>query len=297
VTRAATLLGVLAALLVPIGAARGNPVIPETSISSGPPTFTKTSAAKFTFTSDQKNAHFACALGNGAFFACTSPYTVSVPDGEHRFWVVAISPAGLADPTPAGWTWTVDTVAPKLVSRRVDVGYGRLAIAWGSLAAAGADEVVVTRSTDPRKEPATQVYRGNSSRYVETRFRNAVYHHYRIVASDRTGNVAAPVDVVVGPDALLLSPRNGARVRAPARLRWRRVPKASFYNVQLYRGGKKILSTWPATARLRLDRSWEYRGHRYRLAAGRYTWYVWPGFGSLAHSRYGRLLGQSSFLV
>ena len=289
--------GVLAALLGPAAAARSDPVVPETTITSGPARFVKTSSATFAFTSDQPKTHFACALDSGAFFDCSSPYTLNVPDGELHFWVVAIAVNGAADPTPAAWTWTVDTVAPKLVRQRLAVSYGRLAISWGALSAAGADRVVVTRSTDRRKEPTQEVYRGGGSGYVDSRFRNEVYHRYRLVAWDRAGNVSAPVDVVVGPDSLLIAPKDGARLRPPARLRWQRVRKASFYNVQLYRGGKKVLSTWPRRTNLKLGRSWEYRGHRYRLKAGRYTWYVWPGFGPLAHSRYGRLLGQSSFVV
>lgn len=289
--------GVLAALLGPAATARSDPVVPDTTITSGPAPFVKTSSATFAFTSDRPKTHFACALDSGAFFDCRSPSTLSVPDGEHHFWVVAIAVNGVADPTPAAWTWTVDTVAPKLVRRRLEVTYGRLAISWGALSAVGADRAVVTRSTDRRKEPTQEVYRGGGSGYVDPRFRNAVYHRYRLVVWDRAGNVSVPVDVVVGPDTLLVAPKDGARLRAPARLRWRPVRKASFYNVQLYRGGKKVLSTWPRSARLRLGRSWEYQGDRYRLKAGRYTWYVWPGFGSLAHSRYGRLLGQSSFVV
>ena len=287
--------GLLVALLVPAAAA-GEPVAPDTTITAGPAPFANTRSATFSFSSDQRKAHFACALDSGAFFACSSPYTMSVADGEHRFWVVAIGNGGLADPTPASWSWTADTVAPT-VRRRVDVRYGRLEIMWGALSAAGADQIVVTRSTDKRKKPTLEVYRGTGSSYVDPRFRNAVYHRYQVVASDRAGNVSAPVDVVVGRDALLLTPKDGAKVRAPARLRWRPVRKASFYNVQLFRGGRKVLSTWPRAANLRLGRSCEYRGRRYRLKGGRYTMYVWPGFGPLAHSRYGRLLGQSSFVV
>lgn len=95
----------------------------------------------------------------------------------------------------------------------------------------------------------------------------------------------------------LLAPLAGARVFAPPMLRWRAVPKARFYNVQLYRKGSKILSFWPSRARLRMTRSWQYQGRTFRLKPGVYTWYVWPGFGTLASPRYGKLLGQSSFRV
>ena len=80
-------------------------------------------------------------------------------------------------------------------------------------------------------------------------------------------------------------------------LRWRAVPKAKFYNAQVYRNGRKILSLWPQRPRLKLTRSWQHGGRTFRLKPGVYTWYVWPGFGTLASPRFGKLLGQSSFRV
>jgi hypothetical protein len=83
---------------------------------------------------------------------------------------------------------------------------------------------------------------------------------------------------------------------APRRC-WRAAPKASFYNVQLFPAGKKVLSIWPRGPHLQLTRGWRYLGHSYRLKAGVDTWYVWPGFGPLAKSRYGQLLGRGSFSI
>ena len=54
---------------------------------------------------------------------------------------------------------------------------------------------------------------------------------------------------------------------------------------------------WPRGPHLQLARSRRYLGHPYRLKAGVYTWYVWPGFGPLAKSRYGQLLGRGSFSI
>ena len=70
---------------------------------------------------------------------------------------------------------------------------------------------------------------------------------------------------------------------------------ADYYNVQVVRG-KKILSAWPGTNHFRLPRSWVYKGHRYRLHRGVYRWYVWPGFGTFSASKYGNVLGGSSFV-
>ena len=285
----------LVALALP-AAAGGRGGVPETTITSGPPALVTTVAATFAFASDEQPARFACAIDSGAFFDCSSPYSLTVGDGRHNFYVVAVK-NDKTDPSPAVWTWTVDTTPPPPVNDRVDVRYRRLALSWGTPATFGADLVVVLRSTSPKKQPTREVYRGSGSRYVDTNFENGVYHRYRIVATDKAGNVGAPVDVQVAPGALLLAPKEGATLHSPTTLRWRAAPKATFYNVQLWRGGKKVLSTWPRGTQVKMSRSWTYLGHRYRLTPGKYTWYVWPGFGPLAQGRYGGLLGQGTFRI
>ena len=68
---------------------------------------------------------------------------------------------------------------------------------------------------------------------------------------------------------------------------------ARFYNVQLYKGSRKILSLWPRASRLRLPLRWRYEKRQYALSRGVYRWFVWPSLGG----RYGSLEGQSSFRV
>jgi len=72
---------------------------------------------------------------------------------------------------------------------------------------------------------------------------------------------------------------------------------ARYYNVQLFRDGRKILSTWPREPRLRLPSTWRFAGARRALDPGRYRWYVWPGFGDRTLRRFGRRLGARSFVV
>ena len=123
-------------------------------------------------------------------------------------------------------------------------------------------------------------------------------------SADRHGNAStASFKVIVTRarvfrrSAALLAPLAGARVSAPPLLLWRAVSKAKFYNAQVYRKGRKILSLWPQRPRLRMTRSWRHGGRTFRLKPGVYTWYVWPGFGTPARARFGKLLGQSSFRV
>jgi hypothetical protein len=290
------LLGLLSGALVPAAAGGPGKAPPETTITSGPPPIINSASATFTFTSNEDKARFGCALDRGAFFDCRSPITLAVHDGTHQFYAIAID-GDRTDPTPAVRTWSVDTKPPSPVRQRALVSYRRLVLSWGALGTAGADHIVVLRTTRPKKQPSREVYRGSTSSYVERNFANGIYHRYRLVASDRAGNSSAPVDVVVGPNALLLAPKEGARVQAPPTLRWRAVRHATFYNAQLFRGGKKLLSAWPRSPKLKLTRSWTYLGNRSRLKPGRYTWYVWPGFGALAHPRYGGLVGHGTFVV
>jgi hypothetical protein len=80
-------------------------------------------------------------------------------------------------------------------------------------------------------------------------------------------------------------------------LAWRSIPKARFYNVQLYTRGRKILSLWPSRTRLKLHSRWTYNGRAQRLRPGTYAWVVWPAFGTRTTPRYGRMAGKNWFRV
>ena len=115
-------------------------------------------------------------------------------------------------------------------------------------------------------------------------------------ATDKRGNTgsrAFNVKVVFR----LYAPPPGDWVSAPPRLAWFRVSRATYYNVQVFRLGEKVLSAWPTSPSLRMRPSWTYRGRTFRLTSGTYTWFVFPGFGDPEQARYGRLVGSSSFLV
>jgi hypothetical protein len=95
----------------------------------------------------------------------------------------------------------------------------------------------------------------------------------------------------------LIAPLSGAKLSSPPLLKWTAIAKASYYNVQVFRNGHKVLSTWPRASSFRLTRGWKFGGVKRRLAPGTYTWYVWPGFGSLAAVNYGRLIGKGTFKI
>lgn len=134
-----------------------------------------------------------------------------------------------------------------------------------------------------------------SGSYRDSRVRNRVRYRYTVTAVNQAGNVSVR-SLVVTPGPRLLTPASGAKLRRPPLLTWTAIPRATYYNVQLFRGGK-VLSAWPKRARLQLQRSWRFGGHRYRLRRGRYRWYVWPGFGRRSAARYGSVVGSGTFTV
>lgn len=131
--------------------------------------------------------------------------------------------------------------------------------------------------------------------YQDARVRNRIRYTYTVTATDQAGNTTVR-SVVVTPGPRLISPAAGARVGRPPMLSWTPVPKATYYNVQLFRG-RKILTAWPKQAHLQLKRSWRFDRRGYRLRPGRYRWYVWPGFGRRSASRYGARVGSGTFVV
>ena len=137
-----------------------------------------------------------------------------------------------------------------------------------------------------------------ASGYTDNSVSNGVAYTYVITARDAAGN-ASTQTVLATPSARLLQPVANANVKSstPPMLTWTPVRGATYYNVQLYRQGAKVLSMWPAHASLQVPRKWRFDGHRYRLRPGRYRWFVWPGFGKRSAGRYGHRIGAGTFVA
>ena len=88
---------------------------PQTTINSGPPDPSTNATATFAFSAGEPGSTFACQLDGGGYSACTTPKSYSgLADGSHTFSVRATDPAGNTDPTPATFTWTIDTTPPQV---------------------------------------------------------------------------------------------------------------------------------------------------------------------------------------
>ncbi len=156
--------------------------------------------------------------------------------------------------------------------------------------------VQVARDPGVAPSAASLLYQGGGNSYQDKRVRNGTRYTYTITAMDQAGNVAQET-VTAKPGMRLLAPAAGASLSAPPALSWTAIPKASYYNVQLFKGKTKVLSAWPTKAGLHLKRTWRFGGHRHRLARGTYRWYVWPGFGSRKAAHYGHVVGTATFVI
>ncbi len=211
-------------------------------------------------------------------------------------------PSGSPAPAPA--PVVVDTTPPADPGSFVGkVGPGTIRLSWKLPTDSDFDHVEVFRSVQqqPRATAApaeTRVYSGTGKSFVDKGLKAGTEYRYLIASFDKTGNRSAgSVVVAVAKAALLLAPADGARVSRVPTLQWKAVTGAAYYNVQIFRGGKKVLSAWPTGTSLRLQLSWKYNGTRYTLAPGLYHWYVWPGLGARAAGRYGAVMGDRTFTV
>ena len=207
----------------------------------------------------------------------------------------ALNYAGDGPPTGTCTDHAGNTSAPVTAALRYDdqpPALRRAAATWrGSRArvtwrADGAVRARVTRRPGRRGGRSSTVYMGKGSGFTDRRVRRGRRYRYVIHVIDQAGNVTTATARLRRP-TWLLAPAHGAKLRRPPVLRWRAVRGASFYNVQLFRGGRKILTRWPSRTRLRLP----------SLPAGRYRWYVWAAHGTRAAPRYGKVLGRRTFTL
>lgn len=96
---------------------------PETFLVSAPPPLTHERHATFAFVSDE-HAWFHCRIDLGPWETCSSSHAINwLSHGTHTFEVRARDVDENVDPTPARWTWEVDTVPPHTTAQ-LEAGSG-----------------------------------------------------------------------------------------------------------------------------------------------------------------------------
>jgi hypothetical protein len=248
--------------------------------------------------------------------ATCAPATYAGPDSASAA-VVGRCSDNAGNSSRRRYSLKFDATPPPVLGLRAVPGDRRVAIRWSTTP--DVTFVQVLRIPGVGSNAASVVFKGPGSSFVDEDVDNGVSYVYRVDLRDAAGNESSDAvratprlpsaDPPPGTGQLMPGPRpRGARLRFPRAdavisasrppvLRWTRVKRARYYNVQLHRGGRKILSAWPARSRYRLQRRWSYGGKRRRLAPGRYVWYVWPGYGRRSAARYGGLIGRSAFRV
>jgi hypothetical protein len=226
---------------------------------------------------------FAGTDATSGIAACDTPAYDKPDDATATVTGRCRDNAGNESP-PASFAFKFDSTPPKISGLALSSLDRTIALTWK--ASTDVATVKIVRTGGGSAAPVT-VYDGKrATAFNDKRVRNGDRYSYVLTASDAAGN-AAILKGLATPSAPLIAPREAARVSSGATLRWRAVPKASYYNVQLWLRGKKVLTTWPAGPSFRLP----------HLLPGRYTWFVWPGLGPRSRHHYGALIGKSTFVV
>jgi hypothetical protein len=167
-------------------------------------------------------------------------------------------------------------------------------LSWSS--SSPADRVVIRRKVRGRKT-RTIVFDGVASSFADKKIRPGKEYLYSVRSFDEAGNASKPAPVDGPPKILTLHKTPYVLHAAPNPiLRWGPVRGATYYNVQLFRGSKRIYSAWPAMHQLGLPPSWRWSGRRFWLRPAQYRWYVWAGFGARKLAHY-RIVGNGRFKV
>jgi hypothetical protein len=277
------------------------PAPAQPTLATSVPPITNSTDASFDF-SVEEGATVECRLdgplGPGTFGPCsttTSQSYTGLAEGTYLFSVKATN--GIGNVAEAAYGWTVDVTPPSPVAgfharagdgwvslrwtKPTDVDYGRVRI-WRQRVGATSWKLIAERVT------ATSL--------TDRGVRNNVRYRYTIRSVDAALNPSVAAETTARP-CKIFSPQFNALLASPPLIDWTSVPTATYYNIQIWRNGHKVLSRWPLLSRFRMRSSWSYGGRTYSFGDGRYVIYVWPGFGSKARADYGPLLGWTSFSV
>ncbi|HEX4735120.1 MAG TPA: hypothetical protein VH247_11940 [Thermoleophilaceae bacterium] len=225
--------------------------------------------------------------------SCAGNTTYSGPQDRNAS-VGGLCTDGAGNSGGAKKSFAYDSTRPGPASIQVTPGNHRIDLSWSL--PSDAASVIVVRAQQGSSAAPKVVYAGSRSSFLDKKLDNGAKYTYTVTDLDQAGNQTS-TSVRAIPTASSLRPFVGSVVSSAPLLTWKTIKGARYYNVQLWLGKKKVLSTWPRTNSLQLKQSWHFRGKTLTLVPGHYRWYVWPGFGNLFAHRYGNRIGRSSFRV
>ena len=230
------------------------------------------------------------------------PVPAPIPSPLEPAAAAPTAPAAPAAPSAAApsESSTADKVAPlaptKLTvlqtrSRKATVMVP-VTLRWQNPAAADLQRVVAVLNL--RRQPrdrtdGTVIYSGLRPS-TAFKLRAGANGYVALFAVDRSGNVSKPARRTVSLASLIpLRPLTGSKVVAAPRLTWKATEGTAYYNVQVFRNGKRILTDWPSQASFTLPTT--------LLEPGTYTWFVWPALkGKGSSATFGDLIGRATFI-
>jgi len=225
------------------------------------------------------------------------------PAGAAPVTVVAAAPAvvpGTNGATAGGAPTANDKTAPHAPTKvavvharsRTSASLVPLTLRWVNPKADDLDRVVVVLNLkrQPRgKGDGTVLYSGLRPS-TTFKLRAGLSGYVALFAVDRSGNASSPARRTVSLASLIpLRPLTGSKVVEAPRLTWKAKDGTAYYNVQVFRDGRRILTDWPSTASFRLPEN--------LLEPGTYTWFVWPALkGKGSSATFGDLIGRATFV-
>jgi hypothetical protein len=248
------------------------------------------------------------ALANGTYEVCNVVTDNAGHSATARLTVTIANLAPLGPAAPLGSTAAkaaaagaaLDQVAPRAPTKFKAVlprakrrtGIVPVRLRWVNPAAADLDRVVavLNKLRSPRAPADGRViYQGRGASALLP-LRVGQRAHVALFAFDHSGNVSPAARLPVTLASMVpLRPVTGSVLRVAPRLSWKAHKGTAYYNLQLFRNGKRVLVAWPSRTSFRPVRT---------LEAGTYVWYVWPAVRHKGASpTFGALIGRATFVV
>jgi hypothetical protein len=163
---------------------------PDTVLNTQPAALANSASASFGFDSTESGSSFQCSLDGAPATACTSPAGFDgLADGAHSFSVAATDPAGNPDPSPASYSWTIDTTAPGAPTglTTTSVTSSNVDLAWTASPDSDIASFQVLRD-------GLVIGTSTTTTYADATVAAPTTHSYTVLAVDQAGNVSPATD-------------------------------------------------------------------------------------------------------
>jgi hypothetical protein len=204
--------------------------------------------------------------------------------------IVAVAGGDKADTVAPGAPTKLSVVLPR--AKNAGAGKLRVTLRWVKPTAADLDRVVVVLNLkraphDPADGDVVYLGLGTSA---ALKLRAGQTGYVALFAYDHSGNVSKAARRVVSLASFIpLRPLTGSVLDAAPRLTWQAKKGTDYYNVQLFRNGRRVLVGWPSHA--------SYVVPAGALLPGTYVWFVWPAVKRGDSAAFGDLIGRATFVI